>query len=485
MSSKTIAVIGGGAAGMASAILLARAGNRVYVFEKDQRDKHSFRGIPQKRHSHAFLSRLRNLLVEQTPDILDRLLERGVHDLSFDDLLPDTIDDRNTQPSDDEIRVLACRRSTFDEVMLQVLEKTENVVWNCHSEVISLQLKKTRGEIPLVTGLRARSPDKGEFSTDTDLVLDASGRRSPMASWLQANGILLPPAEREACGIFYCSRFFRLRDHSQSMQMKGPLGADLGYIKCGFFPGDEQNFSITLAASPNDPVLSRIPLGQNFNRVAEHLPHVSQWIHPDIATPTTPVYGMSGLENARRFFFDDSGPLVLGLLAVGDSLLHTNPLYGRGCSLAWVHADLINKALQRFSNDPKQLCEQVEEDVNRELIPWYQHACQQDREVSEISQMIIRGEDPYQYQGQDGKINPQAYLRALVRDGFLPGANVDIELLRAFLRIFNLLDPPEDLMKRPDIMAKTMQHWTSGMGREQREKEPSRDALVSLISQHE
>ena len=48
---------------------------------------------------------------------------------------------------------------------------------------------------------------------------------------------------------------------------------------------------------------------------------------------------MAGLRNRYRPLVDAHGrPLVHGFVAVGDAAVCTNPLYGRGCSLAFVHA---------------------------------------------------------------------------------------------------------------------------------------------------
>ncbi|MCI0355570.1 MAG: class II glutamine amidotransferase, partial [Acidobacteria bacterium] len=52
------------------------------------------------------------------------------------------------------------------------------------------------------------------------------------------------------------------------------------------------------------------------------------------ARELTGVFAMDGLRNVRRRFVVGGRPLVRGLVAIGDAVVHTNPLYGRGCTLA-------------------------------------------------------------------------------------------------------------------------------------------------------
>src|SRR5688572_12525528 len=95
-----IVVVGAGVAGLGTALSLGRAGHDVTVLERDSTplpaDPHAAfewdrRGAPQVRHSHAFLARLRNLLRDRHPDVLELLLEAGATELRFIDDLPVTI----------------------------------------------------------------------------------------------------------------------------------------------------------------------------------------------------------------------------------------------------------------------------------------------------------------------------------------------------------------------------------------------------------
>src|SRR3546814_15932698 len=62
---------------------------------------------------------------------------------------------------------------------------------------------------------------------------------------------------------------------------------------------------------------------------------------------------MAGLLNRlRRFAGDDGQPTVVGFHAIGDCHTTTNPLYGRGCSLAAVQAVAIADAIAAHPDHP-------------------------------------------------------------------------------------------------------------------------------------
>src|SRR4051812_40111908 len=122
-----VVVVGGGMAGLGSALALARAGHEVTILERDDTpmpaspddafEHWERRGAPQVRHSHAFLARMRLLLLSRVPDVYDSLLEAGATELRFTDHLPDTLTDHDARPGDDDLVAIACRRTTFEWVL--------------------------------------------------------------------------------------------------------------------------------------------------------------------------------------------------------------------------------------------------------------------------------------------------------------------------------------------------------------------------------
>ena len=97
--------------------------------------------------------------------------------------------------------------------------------------------------------------------------------------------------------------------------------------------------------------------------------------------------------------------------------------------------------------------------------------------------MQREGGDPYKIQNDEGKMDPGGYMRSMLRDGLVPALREDLVVLRAFMRVFNLLDDPRDLLADTDLLRRVMSVW---MGREKREPMdlgPGRIEMVERLEQ--
>ena len=160
--------------------------------------------------------------------------------------------------------------------------------------------------------------------------------------------------------------------------------------------------------------------------------------------PLAPVGGvrpMAGLISRRRRFADASGrPVVLGVHAVGDAHTCTNPLYGRGCTLALVQAVLLADATAAHPGDPVGRSAAYEAACRREVEPWFDLAVQTDE----------AGADPTGFGGGDAPTSPQGKAMAAL---FAAGAT-DPVIGRALARLWNLLDLPSDLAADAEVVTR-------------------------------
>jgi flavin-dependent dehydrogenase len=166
---------------------------------------------------------------------------------------------------------------------------------------------------------------------------------------------------------------------------------------------------------------------------------------------------------------------------VGDALVHANPLSGRGCTLGWLAAWMLADAFARHPEDPLAFARDLHEEIARELVPWYEDMRDQDRGALQAAELVRAGVDPFAFERPDGRVDPAAYLRSLLRDGLVPALREDLVVLRAFLRVFNMLEPPKALLGAPDLLQRVLAVWQRRHQREPLRLGPEREDMEALL----
>ena len=484
LAGVEVAVVGGGVAGLGAALALARIGHRVTVFERDdtpmpQSADEAFewdrRGAPQVRHSHAFLARLVGLLKTDYPDLYQELLDEGATEMRFGDDLPATMTNFEREPADDELAMLACRRTTFEWVLRRAALAEGGVEFRTGVAVTGLIAENT-STVPNITGVRLADGSEAH----SDLLVVAAGRRSALPDWLVEVGCAPIEDEEDETGIVYFSRFYRLRESAGYPPRTGPIGGDLGYLKYGVFVGDNRTFSVTLAAPTDDQELRKQLTDPDvFDACARQLVATAPWLDGRAEPITESVHVMAGLINRWRRYVVDGKVVATGFIPIGDAVLCTNPLYGRGCATAFWGAHLMVAAIEANSGDTEKMLLDYEVALRAEIYPWYRASVEQDKEARRVAAALLAGDDP-----DANSSDQRSFMRAVFRDGLLPALRRDAVVLRAFFRALNLLTAPDEMVKDSDVAARVLAVWQD---RDNRAPEPAlgpkrRADLLALIA---
>jgi flavin-dependent dehydrogenase len=476
-------VLGASIAGLAAALALAERGAEVVLVEADADDdppsaeeaflNGSRRRVPQSRHSHAFLARLRNRLVSAYPDLYAQLLAEGAIELRLLDHPPPSLGPVAPEPGDEQLVTIGCRRTTFEWVLRRYVTARPGVT--LIRGATADRLLAHSGRPPRVWGARVEN-GRGRRTIAADWVVDATGRGSRAADWLKGIGAQAPSERRSPSAILYYTRFYRRREDREFPPAgREPTMADFGWIKYAIFPADNGAFSITFGAHLSMPRMKVLSHAAAFETMARALPGVAPFVDPELAEPL-PVLGrdvlaMGGLENCRRRFVDPRGrPLAAAFFAVGDAAYHTNPLYGRGSAQAFMHAQLLGEALDAAAGEPFAAARLLDETAREEIEPFYRASVAADdvasRKVGAAPSSAL-----------------QRLYDSFFDEGVMPATRVDPVVFRAFVRMMNMIDTPERTFFSADVFDRVLAVWLRG-SRERRRFAPiapDRDSTIAAL----
>ncbi len=463
-SSERVLVIGAGIAGLCAALALGPTGRSVILVERDEPPPSgdadeafkdwNRRGVGHLRQSHAFLARLRSLIKAEHPALLQDLLDAGCREIGFIDMLSDTLRQRYAaQTGDGDMAVLTSRRTTLELVMRRYVERQPNV--RIVSSFFSQRLLTARCADGALTvqGLAGEGAE-GERELLADIVVDAAGRTSGAVEQLTAEGAAIGETS-ETAGILYFTRHYRLLEgQAEPPRGKLPGTGDLGFLKFGVFPADNGCFSITVCVPEIELEMRKaVVRPEIFDQILAQLPGIAPWVDPARAEPVSRVFGMGDLHSRWRDFAPAGKPAVLGFFAVGDSLVRTNPLYGRGCSFAAVEAYLLRDALNA-QPEAAACALAYAASVETSLRPYYANMLTQDRSAIRRAKQALT---PDYRPRLISKV-----LKSFFEDGVAVAIRSDVGLLREALRGFHMLEHPESWLKRPANVAKILGYWARG-----------------------
>ena len=466
-----VTVVGSGVVGMGLAMLLASDGHEVTCVERDADpppgdaetawEHWDRRGVNQFRLLHTFLARFHQVVTGELPQVAARLQADGALQDNILRGVPDFITG-GWRDGDERFDVITGRRAMVERSVAAVAEDTPGVTIRRGVAVAGLLTgAPAAAGVIHVTGVRTEAGEE----LPADLVIDASGRRSALPTWLAGAGS--PPIEQEVedSGFIYYGRHFRSADGSLPVALGGAL-QEYGSISCLTLAADHGTWGIGLIARADDRALRPLSDPAVWERTVRAMPTIAHWLD---GTPLEDrVIVMAKIEDRIRSFWPGGRPVATGVLAVGDAWACTNPSVGRGASIGMLHASVLRDTLRAAGDDPAGLAEAFSVATAETVEPWYRATLAFDRgRLHEMAILAAGGtmaDVPAEYE------TIKALQASMMKDP---------DCFRAFLDVVMVLHTPAEVMSRPGMQEKVAE--MGGRWRQEAALGPTRAELLELV----
>jgi 2-polyprenyl-6-methoxyphenol hydroxylase-like FAD-dependent oxidoreductase len=423
-----VVVLGASMAGLLAARALSEFFDTVTLVERDilPVDAANRRGVPQGRHLHGLLTRGAQALEELFPGILDELIASGApyfdgRDLSqlYYSLGGHRTVSAGAAPS---FTAYSATRPFLEHHVRRRVRSLPNVALLEDHDVVEPVATPDRSRI---TGVRTVDRNSRTQSTLlADLVVDATGRGSRTAAWLESVGHDRPAEDHVVVHLTYASQALKMpADALHEMGfLVGPVPGRptaMGLLRCEH---DTWVFTAQGMAGHEPPcdragmyefvedfapahALAALRAAEPVGEVSRHRVPSSQWRRYD-----------------RLRQFPD------GLLVTGDAICSFNPIYGQGMTVAGLEALALRDCLSRGTSDlPRRFFTAAAKPIRQA----WQLAAGGDLALPEIA-----GTQPL----------PTRLFNGYV-DRVLTAAEFDTAAFDQFARVTTLVDPATRLLR--------------------------------------
>jgi 2-polyprenyl-6-methoxyphenol hydroxylase-like FAD-dependent oxidoreductase len=466
-----IIVLGGGIGGLTAAMLLARDGHDVTVLEHDPGpvpdtleeacEAWARAGVAQFHQAHLLQPRGRAVLDEELPDVAQALAAAGGYRFDLLSVMPPAIADRAPRTGDERFITLTGRRPVIEHVLARAAEDEPRVDVRRGTAARELTTARLDG-VPHVTGVRTDTGD----DLRADLVVDATGRRSPLRRWLAEAGAAPFHEEAEESGFVYYTRFFRARDGGSRPAFRAAPLTAFESFSILTLPADNDTWSVTLYIAAGDRPLKAMRHAGCWPAIFDACPRHVHWLDGE---PISDVLAMGGVSDRYRRLASGGRPVATGIATVADAWACTNPSNGRGMALGMVHARALRDVAREHFDEPAGFAEAWHEATERVLTPWYRSTVAESRARLRALHAARAGMPPAP------PSDPATAAEAL-----LPVAAMrDPDLFRGFLETRACIATPEEVLARPGVTERVL---ALGAGGASPPLGPTRAQLLGILA---
>ncbi len=313
--------------------------------------------------THVVLPRLTQILADELPDVLAALEADGALRTNRVRSLPEAMTG-GFRPCDECFEQVSGRRPMVEATLAACADREEGMVVRRGVAVDGLLTGPARpGDVPHVAGVVLAS---GEQVT-ADLVVSTTGRRSALPAMLESDRCGARPSEEVAPhGFTYYCRTFRSADGSPPPMFGPPLQHydSLSFVTA---PADNGTWSVAIVASGNDRWMRHATDADVWSRIVRAYPRLAHWVDGE---PISDVEVMSATPDRTTRLVVGGHPVATGVIAMGDALACTSPMFARGMTFAALQAVCLRDVLREVSPiDPAELAHRWTDRVGNVVMP--------------------------------------------------------------------------------------------------------------------
>jgi 2-polyprenyl-6-methoxyphenol hydroxylase-like FAD-dependent oxidoreductase len=336
-------VLGGSIAGLLAARVLADHARDVVVIEPDGPVADGTRpGAPHGDQLHILLAGGRGHLDRWFPGFSEQAVEMGSV------LVPPGArhryrDGRRSVPGA-PVTLLSVTRPTLEGLLRRRTAALPNLTI-ARRRATGLEFTGSA-----VTGVRRTDPESGaEAAEPADFLVDAMGRSSRLAEWLERAGWEAPPMQRMPIRLNYATALFRRAEPDPPaktvLSMYSPeSGAEAAGAMVAAVEGERW---MVLMAGYADNRPGRTDADFVRRCRADFPPLFGDVVSGEMLGPVRTFHQA----DSRRRDYHLVRRLPAGVVSVGDAVASFNPIYGQGMSSAALHAACLSAYL-RAGPDP-------------------------------------------------------------------------------------------------------------------------------------
>ncbi|HEY9771588.1 MAG TPA: FAD-dependent monooxygenase [Coleofasciculaceae cyanobacterium] len=338
-------IIGGSIAGLLSAKVLSDYFEQVIIIDRDKLPEtpQARRGVPQSVQPHVLFTKGYRILAEFFPGIEEQLDNNGALSIDWAREFKHFVEEQwgiEAKEASDIVSV-TCSRYLLEWTIRQELLKLSGIKILEQSKVAGLIYDAQTNQ---VRGVKLDSTQKTELIAD--LIIDASGRSSQAAQWLEQIGQTAAPETVVNPFLGYATRRYKLPDNRSPdwkvllISQSPPKNTRLGYLA----RIENSELIATLGGYGKDfPPLD----DRGFREFAQSLAQPDFYQAIADAIPTSPIYAHRATANRMRNYHKVKLPT--GFIALGDAVCALCPVYGQGMTVSALGAKTLQVWLDKSS----------------------------------------------------------------------------------------------------------------------------------------